>query len=401
MVEALGLERDRARTPAQRERRRARSGRSPPGEALHRGQPSGKLRYEPLGQRQRREHAAEDQEREHERAQEAERDPDLDRPRPGTAVVGHERRATRARCARARSRAATPPRHRPGSRACASGARRAAPRTASPSSRPRPTSESFTYGRSSSFQSITFQLSCRNCGPRRAWKNCVSSGRLPYQITMYCAKNRYIQKIENAKIILPRSCMRLDVISTSQPGVVARSSTHASAVAETPRQEAAPEEVPAEDGREPGRVQRHHLVERDQRVGERVPEADDRREHAQARARGVATPASSPRQSAVQLANMPFARVARSAAPASAGRNDVRRNTSVRSCPPRARTRRSGTRAERRASPPCPEVRRAASWCGCTRGRRSCRPGTARTRSAPRTRAPRRHGGSDRSNARR
>src|SRR6202008_3430960 len=70
--------------------------------------------------------------------------------------------------------------------------------------------------------------------PRRAWKNCVSSGRLPYQITMYCAKNRYIQKIENAKIILPRSCMRLRVISASQPGVVARSSTHASAVAATP-----------------------------------------------------------------------------------------------------------------------------------------------------------------------
>src|SRR5258705_3160703 len=47
------------------------------------------------------------------------------------------------------------------------------------------TSDSFTYGNSSSCQSITFQLSWRNCGPRRAWKNCVSSGRLPYQITMY------------------------------------------------------------------------------------------------------------------------------------------------------------------------------------------------------------------------
>ena len=69
--------------------------------------------------------------------------------------------------------------------------------------------------------------------PRRASKNCVSSGRLPYQITMYCAKNRYIQKIENAKIILPRSCMRGLVISPSQPGDVARSSTQISAVAAT------------------------------------------------------------------------------------------------------------------------------------------------------------------------
>src|SRR5262245_7803491 len=64
-------------------------------------------------------------------------------------------------------------------------------------------------------------------------KNCVSSGRLPYQITMYWAKNRYIQKIENAKIILPRSCMPGRVISAAQPGEVARSSTQISAVAAT------------------------------------------------------------------------------------------------------------------------------------------------------------------------
>jgi hypothetical protein len=50
---------------------------------------------------------------------------------------------------------------------------------------------------------------------------------------MYWAKNRYIQKIENAKIILPRSCMRGRVISVSQPGTVARSSTQISAVAAT------------------------------------------------------------------------------------------------------------------------------------------------------------------------
>ena len=36
----------------------------------------------------------------------------------------------------------------------------------------------------------------------------VSSGRFPYQITRYCEKNRYIQKIEKAKIIFPRSCRR-------------------------------------------------------------------------------------------------------------------------------------------------------------------------------------------------
>ena len=34
-----------------------------------------------------------------------------------------------------------------------------------------------------------------------------------YQITKYCDQNRYIQKIEKAKIILPMSCMRLLVIS--------------------------------------------------------------------------------------------------------------------------------------------------------------------------------------------
>ena len=61
--------------------------------------------------------------------------------------------------------------------------------------------------------------SVRNWGPRRAEKNCVSSGRLPYQVTSYCAQNRYIQKIEKAKIILPWSCMRAFVISPSRPGV--------------------------------------------------------------------------------------------------------------------------------------------------------------------------------------
>jgi hypothetical protein len=51
------------------------------------------------------------------------------------------------------------------------------------------------------------------------------------------------------------------------------------------------------------------------------------------RARDAFHSASSPRQFAVQLWNIPFARVARSAAPWSAGRNDVRRNTTVRAAP--------------------------------------------------------------------
>ena len=40
----------------------------------------------------------------------------------------------------------------------------------------------------------------------------VSSGMFAYQITKYCDQNRYIQKIENAKTILPRSWMREVVI---------------------------------------------------------------------------------------------------------------------------------------------------------------------------------------------
>src|SRR4029453_15821217 len=73
-------------------------------------------------------------------------------------------------------------------------------------------------------------LSTRNWLPRRALKNCVSSGRLPYQITRYCAKKRYIQKIENAKINFPMSCMRDLVICPSSPGEL-RCSTNRSAVA--------------------------------------------------------------------------------------------------------------------------------------------------------------------------
>ncbi len=76
-------------------------------------------------------------------------------------------------------------------------------------------------------------MSCRNCEPRRSWKNWVSSGRLPYQITRYWEKKRYIQKIEKAKTIFPRSCRRGFVISCRQPGE-RRSSTQISDVAATP-----------------------------------------------------------------------------------------------------------------------------------------------------------------------
>src|SRR5439155_10259830 len=194
------------------------------------------------------------------------------------------------------------------------------------------TRHSFTYGRSSSFQSITFQLSWRNCGPSRAWKNCVSSGRLPYQITMYWAKNRYIQKIENAKIILPRSCMRSDVISTSQPGVVARSSTHASAVADTP------ERKPPQRKYQPKMFENqvgfsaitwsNAISECANAYQRQMIGASTRR-----RARDARHSCSSPRQFAVQRANIPCARVALCAAPASAGRNEVRTNTSASTAP--------------------------------------------------------------------
>ncbi len=75
-------------------------------------------------------------------------------------------------------------------------------------------------------------MSIRNCGPRRSWKNCVSSGRLPYQITRYCEKKRYIQKIEKAKTILPRSWKRAWVNSPSRPGLP-RWSTESTAVTAT------------------------------------------------------------------------------------------------------------------------------------------------------------------------
>src|SRR5262245_8103379 len=92
-------------------------------------------------------------------------------------------------------------------------------------------SESRTYG-SSRRESAKYQVSWRNCEPRRPWMNCVSSGRFPYQTTMYCAKKMYIQKTENAKIISPRSFIRGFVISSAQPGE-RRRSTQTSAVAAT------------------------------------------------------------------------------------------------------------------------------------------------------------------------
>jgi len=195
------------------------------------------------------------------------------------------------------------------------------------------TRHSFTYGRSKSDQSTTFQLSWRKLRAEPRLEDCVSSGRLPYQITMYWAKNRYIQKIENAKIILPsvvHAVRRdLDVPARrrrAQQHARERGGGHAG-------EEATPEEVPAEDVREPGRVQRHHLgrtrsarcanAYQRQMIG-----ASTRR-----RARDARHSSSSPRQFAVQRANIPRARVALCAAPASAGRNEVRTNTSASTAP--------------------------------------------------------------------
>src|SRR5579871_2665296 len=50
----------------------------------------------------------------------------------------------------------------------------------------------------------------------------VSVGRSPYQITMYCANVRYIQKTEKAKIILPRSCSTLPRVNILPGGNTAR-----------------------------------------------------------------------------------------------------------------------------------------------------------------------------------
>src|SRR5262245_48030763 len=75
-------------------------------------------------------------------------------------------------------------------------------------------SEMWTYGSARRVQKpAKYQVSCTNCVPRRLMTKPVSSGMFAYQITKYCDQNRYIQKIEKAKIILPRSCMRLLVIS--------------------------------------------------------------------------------------------------------------------------------------------------------------------------------------------
>ena len=100
--------------------------------------------------------------------------------------------------------------------------------------------------------------------PRRARKNCVSSGRLPYQITRYWEKNRYIQKIENAKIILPRSCMPARRDLALEPGVVRGAARASSAVADTaerkpPQAKYAPNRFENQVG-----LERHHLVEGDQ-----------------------------------------------------------------------------------------------------------------------------------------
>ena len=116
-------------------------------------------------------------------------------------------------------------------------------------------SVTFTHGspQTRSHQPSQYQVSFRNSVPRRAPKNCVSSGRLPYQITRYCEKNRYIQKIEKAKIILPRSWSRLRRDLALEPGVVAvqhgEQRRHRDG-----REEAAPREERAEQVREPGRA---------------------------------------------------------------------------------------------------------------------------------------------------
>src|SRR5579863_4973930 len=41
----------------------------------------------------------------------------------------------------------------------------------------------------------------------------VSTGKSPYQITMYCANKRYTQNTENAKTILPKSCMTTGLVN--------------------------------------------------------------------------------------------------------------------------------------------------------------------------------------------
>src|ERR1700686_2595630 len=50
----------------------------------------------------------------------------------------------------------------------------------------------------------------------------VSVGMSPYQMTMYCAKVRYIQKTEKANIILPRSCSTLPRVNMLPAGSTPR-----------------------------------------------------------------------------------------------------------------------------------------------------------------------------------
>ena len=69
-------------------------------------------------------------------------------------------------------------------------------------------------------EALTAPLSTKNWLPKRSAKNCVSSGKLPYQITKYCDQNKYIQKIENAKVSFPMSCMRCSVIRPSKPSAL-------------------------------------------------------------------------------------------------------------------------------------------------------------------------------------
>ena len=124
-------------------------------------------------------------------------------------------------------------------------------------------------------------LSSRNCEPRRASKNCVSSGRLPYQITRYCDEEQVHPEDREGEDHLAEVVHARLVISPSRPGAVAVQ--HAiSAVAATPERKPpqakyAPKRFEYQVG-----VERHHLVEGDEGVAERVHEADDRREHAAA-----------------------------------------------------------------------------------------------------------------------
>src|SRR5208282_3647736 len=64
----------------------------------------------------------------------------------------------------------------------------------------------------------------------------VSTGKSPYQITMYCANSRYIQNTEKAKTILPKSCMTVGFVNRLFSPKRPRSTTAVRAIAVNPLQ---------------------------------------------------------------------------------------------------------------------------------------------------------------------